>query len=93
LQSKTGGQREFTTKSTKDTKNGIRFKRTSAIGQVQKRKKIVVSLNEAHSPKLNVADKLLTLQKNRLLGSVGSLPPTLRLSSEPFVLFVSFVVK
>jgi hypothetical protein len=36
--------------------------------------KIVVSLNEAHGPKLNVADKLLTLQKNRLLGSVGSSP-------------------
>jgi len=26
LRSKTGGRREFTTKSTKDTKNGIRFK-------------------------------------------------------------------
>ena len=37
----------------------------SAIGRVQKRKKIVVSLNEAHSPKFNVADKLLTLQKRR----------------------------
>ena len=41
---------------------------------------------------------LLTLQKNRLLGNVGELamhgkPPTFRLSSEPFVLFVSFVVK
>jgi len=33
---------------------------------------------------------LLTLQENRVLGSVGSLPPTLRLSPEPFM---SFVVK
>lgn len=60
---------------------------------MQEQKKIVVSINEVHSPKLNVADKLLTLQKNRLLGSVGSLSPTLHLSSEPFVLFESFVVK
>ena len=35
-------KREFTTKDTKDTKNGIRFKRTAAIGQVQKRKKMLV---------------------------------------------------
>ena len=81
---------KFSTKGTKDTKNGSWFKRTSAIGRVQEQKKIVVSINEVHSPKLNVADKLLTLQKNRLLGSVGSLSPTLHLSSEPFE---SFVVK
>jgi len=65
-------RREFTTKDTKDTKNGIRLKRTSAIGRVQKRKEIVVSLNEAHSPKLNVADKLLTLQENRLYAAPGA---------------------
>ena len=72
MQSKIGGQKEFTTMSTKDTKNGIRLKRTSAIGRVQKRKEIVVSLNEAHSPKLDVADKLLTLQENRLWVAPGA---------------------
>ena len=65
MQSKTGGQKEFTTKSTKDTKNGIWLKRTSAIGRVQKGKEIVVSLNEAHSPKLNVAVRLFERQTGR----------------------------
>jgi len=71
-------------------------------GECKKRKEIAVSPNEAHSPKLNVADKLLTLQANKLSAAPGArhvwlamygLPPTLRLSSEPFVLFVPFVVK
>ena len=44
--------------------------------------------------KVNVADKLHTLQKNKLRQlSIHGLPPTLRLSSESFVLFVSFVVR
>ena len=51
--------------ATKDTNNGIRLKRTSAIRQVQKRKEIVVSLNEAHSPKLNVAVRLFERQTGR----------------------------
>jgi len=56
---------EVTTKSTKDTKNAIRLKLTSTIGRVQERKGIVVSPNEAHSPKLNVAVRLFERQTGR----------------------------
>ncbi len=60
MRSKTGGQKEFTTKSTKDTKNGIRFK----LQHPQPVEYKGVRLDCGYRVDLLVEDKLIILLMN-----------------------------